>query len=408
MPIPTPFHTRTAALCESHEWRDWAGYLAASLYEPSHEREYYAIRNSAALIDVSPLFKYEISGPDAARAVDRIVPRDVARCAVDQVLYSPWCDEDGKVIDDGTIARLEEEVFRITAAGRNLRWFEDVAYGFDTRVEDVSRALAALSLQGPNSRAILKETVDAVDFDRLGYFRLARGTVDAVSLAVTRTGYTGDLGYELWVRPEHAERLWDRLMETGRAYGLLPAGMVALDIARIEAGLLLIDVDYISAHHARTEAQKSSPFELGLGWTVALDAGPFVGREALQAEKARGSEWALIGLRVAWEDLERLYAEEDLPPAVAGRASRTAVPVYRGGRQVGQATSHTFSPILKQYVALATVEAAHAAPGTEMEIEVTVEYQRKRARATVQKLPFFDPPRKRSMPKPPGGRPGTA
>lgn len=395
MPIPTPFHARTAALCESREWREWAGYLAASVYEPSHEPEYYAIRNGAALIDVSPLFKYEISGPDAARAVDRIVPRDVSRCQLGQVLYAPWCDEEGKVIDDGTIARLEEEVFRITAAGRNLRWFQDLAYGFDARVEDVSEALAALSLQGPNSRAILEETTAGFDVEGLGYFRLARGTADGVPLTVTRTGYTGDLGYELWVRPEHAERLWDRLMEAGRRYGLLPAGMVALDIARIEAGLLLIEVDYNSAHHARTEAQKSSPFELGLGWAVVLDAGPFVGREALRAERAHGSPWALVGLRVKWEDLERLYAEEDLPPAVAGRASRTAAPVYRGGRQIGQATSHTFSPILKQYVALATVEAAHAALGTAMEIEVTVEYQRKRARATVEKVPFFNPPRKR-------------
>ncbi len=188
MPIPTPFHTRTAALCESHEWREWAGYLAASLYQPSHEREYYAIRNSAALIDVSPLFKYEISGPDAVRAVDRILPRDVGRCQVGQVLYSPWCDEEGKVIDDGTIARLEENVFRITAAGRNLRWFEDVAYGFDAQVEDVSRSLAALSLQGPNSRAILKEVVADADVDGLGYFRLARGSVNGAPLTVTRTG----------------------------------------------------------------------------------------------------------------------------------------------------------------------------------------------------------------------------
>ncbi len=206
------------------------------------------------------------------------------------------------------------------------------------------------------------------------------------------------------MRPENAELLWDRLMEAGRPYGLLPAGMVALDIARIEAGLLLIDVDYISAHHARTEAQKSSPFELGLGWTVARDAGPFIGREALLNEKARGPKWALVGLHVKWEDVERLYAEEDLPPAVAGRASRTAAPVYRGGRQVGQATSHTFSPILKQYVALATVEANYATLGTSMEMEVTVEYQRKRARATVERLPFFDPSRKRNEPKPPGDR----
>ncbi|MFQ5419360.1 MAG: aminomethyltransferase family protein, partial [Anaerolineae bacterium] len=235
MPNPTPFHACTSLVNESHEWRNWSGYLAASLYEPSHEREYYAIRNSAAAIDVSPLFKYEISGPDAARLVDRIITRDVSKCRVGQVLYAPWCDEDGKVIDDGTIARLDENHFRITAADPNLRWFQDVGFGMNARVIDVSQELAALSLQGPNSRAVLNTLITNIDFDKLGYFRLAHGTMDGFPITVTRTGYTGDLGYELWVHPEFAERLWDCLMDTGRGYGILPAGMVALDMARIEA-----------------------------------------------------------------------------------------------------------------------------------------------------------------------------
>jgi len=395
MPIPTPFHTRTAPLCESYEWRTWSGYLAASVYEPSHEREYYAIRNSAALIDVSPLFKYEISGPDAARLVDRIVTRDVSKCRVGQVLYTPWCDEDGQVIDDGTVHRLAENHFRITAADPNLRWFQDVGYGLDARVVDVSSDLAALSLQGPNSRAILKELVHDINLDKLRYFRFAHGTLDDFPVTISRTGYTGDLGYELWVRPEYAERLWDCLTAVGHRYGALPAGMVALDIARIEAGLLLIEVDYKSSHHAVIEAQKSSPYELGLGWAVALNGADFIGRKALRAEKARGSEWAFIGLHIDWPDLERLFAVEDLPPQVAGRASRTAVPLYKNGKQIGQATSQTFSPILKQYIAIGTVLAAYTAVGSQVQMEVTVEYKRQQVKATIVETPFFNPERKR-------------
>ena len=395
MPIPTPFHSRTAPKCESYEWRNWSGYLAAGLYEPSHEREYFAIRNSAAMIDVSPLFKYEISGPDAARVVDRIITRDVSKCQVGQVLYSPWCDEEGKVIDDGTIARLEENHFRITAADSNLRWFQDVGYGFDAQVVDVSPELAALSLQGPNSRAILKEVVSGIDFEHLNYFWLAQGQVENFPLTVTRTGYTGDLGYELWVRPQHAEELWDRLVEAGSRYGVLPAGMVALDMARIEAGLLLIEVDYISSHFARIESQKSSPFELGLGWAVALDADGFIGQKALRAEKARGSKWSFIGLAIDWVDLEKLYYKVDLPPQVTGRASRVPVPLYKNGKQIGQITSRTFSPLLKRYIGLGTVLSEYAAISSQVEIEITVEYSRQRGQATIAETPFFNPERKK-------------
>ncbi|MCA9932945.1 MAG: aminomethyl transferase family protein [Ardenticatenaceae bacterium] len=395
MPIPTPFHERTAPLCESYDWRGWSGYLAASLYEPSHEREYYAIRNSAAAIDISPLFKYEISGPDAVRLVDRIITRDVTKCRVGQVLYTPWCDEDGKVVDDGTVARLAENHFRITAADPNWRWFEDVGFGLDAQVADVSQELAALAVQGPNSRAILKEVVTGIDFERLGYFRLAHGTVDGVSLTVTRTGYTGDLGYELWIRPSHATHLWDRIFEAGQRYGLLPAGMVALDIARIEAGLLLIEVDYKSAHYAVTEAQKSSPYELGLGWAVALDGADFIGRKALRAEKKRGPVWSFVGLEIDWVHLEQLFAKVDLPPQVARRAVRTAVPLYKNGKQIGQATSQTFAPILKKYIALGQVLRPHAVIGSQIKLEVTVEYKREQVNATIIKTPFYNPPHKR-------------
>ncbi len=395
MPLPTPFHPKTAPLCESHEWRNWSGYLAASLYEPSFEREYFAIRNSAALIDVSPLFKYEISGPDAARVVDRLITHNISKCRVGQVFYSPWCDEDGKVIDDGVIVRLEENHFRISAADPNLNWFQDVAYGFDARVQDVSADLAALSLQGPNSRAILHDLLEDGDSNNLKYFYSTGGRIAGFPLTVTRTGYTGDLGYELWVRPEHAETLWDCLVEAGTPYGALPAGMVALDIARIEAGLLLIEVDYISSRHARIADQKSSPYELGLGWAVDLNKDRFIGQKALAAEKKQGSPWTFIGVAIDWPDLERLFDQVNLPPQVTGHASRDSVPLYKGGRQVGQITSRTFSPILKKYIGLGTILSDCAAENSPVEIEITVEYSRERGRATIVKTPFYDPAHKK-------------
>ena len=399
MPNPTPFHSRTAALCESYEWRNWSGYLSAGLYEPSHEREYYAIRNSAALIDVSPLYKYEVTGPDAARLVDRIITRDVTKQRIGQVYYTPWCDAKGKVIDDGTVSRLGANHFRMTSADPNGRWFQDVGFGLDAKVVNVSDDLAALAIQGPRSRAILKQMVGAVDFDNLAYYHLAHGLVDGFPLTITRTGYTGDLGYELWVRPEFAERLWDCLMDCGQGHGLLPAGIIALDVARVEAGLIMIAVDYISSSHAVIESQKSSPFELGLGWAVSKQKGDFVGRRALADERQKGSTWALVGVHFDWTTLERLFAEEDLPPRVAGRASRSAVPVYEQGnpgRQIGQITSHTFSPILKQYVGIGTVLTPHAGMGNYLDIEVTVEFKRKLCPAQIVPMPFFNPARKRS------------
>ena len=395
MPIPTPFHERTAALCHSHEWRNWAGYLAVSVYEYAHDHEYYAIRNAAALIDVTPLFKYEINGPEAARLVDRIITRDVSKCKVGQVLYTSWCDDHGKVIDDGTVSRLAENHFRLTAADPNLRWYQDCGYGMNASVVDVTEALATLAIQGPNARMILKQVVRGADLDNLKFFHLTNGLIDTLPVTITRTGYTGDLGYELWVAPQHAVTLWDILMDKGKGYGLLPAGMFALDIARIEAGFLLTDVDYISSHKALIEARKSSPYEVGLGWSVKLDKEDFVGKQELVREKSRGSQWQFVGLEVDWKALEALYAAVDLPPQVVGRASRVAVPVYKKGKQIGQATSSTFSPILKKYIALATLAAQHAKYGSQVEMEITVEFERQRVPATIVKTPFFDPPRKR-------------
>jgi aminomethyltransferase len=390
----TPFHTRTAPLVRAQTWRRWAGHQVASAYEPHPDREYAAIRNAAALIDVSPLHKYLISGPDAARLLDRMVTRDVMKCRVGQVLYTPWCDGAGKVIDDGTISRLDETTFRLTSAEPNLRWLAMNAVGLDVTTVDVSYDMGALALQGPLSRAIL-EQVSPTDFSALKYFRLVQTTVRDIPVTISRTGYTGDLGYEIWVPAERAVPLWDALLEAGTPFGITPAGIWALDLARIEAGLVMLDVDYHSSHHAVIEDQKSSPFELNLGWTVSADKGPFNGRRALRAERTRAPEWQFVGIAVDWTSLEQLYAERHLPPHVATIAWRTSTPVYRDGKQVGYATSGCWSPLLKQSLALAHLRAPHFGEAMKVQIEVTVEHQRKRADATVRKLPFFDPARKR-------------
>ena len=395
MPIPTPFHPRTAALCETNDWRTWSGYMAPTSYQYAWEREYWAVRNSAGLLDVSPLFKYEIVGPEAARLLQRVMTRDLRMCKVGQVLYSPWCDENGDMIHDGNIVRVAADRFRVTTADPLLRWFEDCGYGMDVQVRDISTEMAALALQGPNARKVL-QAATGTDWDTLRYFRHAPAQIDHVDIEVTRTGFTGDLGYELWLPSQHAVQIWDRLMAAGAPYGLLPMGLGVLDMLRVEAGLLLIEVDYISAHHAVIDAQKSSPLEAGLGWAVKWDKGDFVGRRALAAQHAAGPEWALVGLAVSWMELERLWGGVDLRPTVVGRGtSRLAVPVCQNGVQVGQATSHLYSPLLKQYIALATVKRAAAPLGAQLELEMTVEYSRQWAHAEVVGLPFFETPRKR-------------
>lgn len=391
----TPFHARTGALCEGQHWRRWAGYLAASSYELVHDREYHAIRNSAALFDITPLYKYRVTGRDAERLLDRVVTRDVTTCRIGQVLYTPWCDSAGKVIDDGTIARLDERVFRMTSADPNLAWLQDNAVGLHAEIEDISETLAALSLQGPTAREILEQGVET-DLATLGYFRVTQARLWDISLSISRTGYTGDLGYEIWVSNDDALNLWDRLVRAGTPHGLVPAGLLALDMARIEAGLLLIDVDYVSSRRALIEMQKSSPYELGLGWTVRLGKAPFVGKRALEDEHARGPAWKLVGLEVDWDSLEHLHLEMGLAPRLPATAWRTSVPVYAGGCQVGYATSGCWSPLLKKYIALAHVEAQYGVPGNRLMMEVTVEHRRKQAAATVTKTPFFNPERKKT------------
>ncbi len=393
MPIGTAVHERTFQLCESLNYREWSGYYAVSAYEAHHEHEYNAIRNAAALIDVSPLFKYLLTGRDAALAVDRIITRNAQALAVGQVYYTPWCDERGKVIDDGTVTRLAENRFRWTAADPSLRWLTQNAAGLAVQIEDVSEQIAALALQGPTSAQLLSVAADA-DLTGLKYFRMTSGVIAGVPVDISRTGYTGDLGYEIWVQWDRAIEVWDALMDHGRAFDIRPAGMLALDVARVEAGLLLIDVDFHSSKKALIDSQTYSPYEMGLGRLVQLDSGPFVGRPALAEEARQGWSRQIVGLEVDWPSIEQLYDRLGMAPQVAATASRVAVPVYQDGEQVGRATTTTWSPVLKKLIALATIDAPHYAEGTALQFEITIEAVRHLVPATVVRTPFFNPQRK--------------
>lgn len=396
MPVGTPFHSRTSALSASQNWRAWSGYFVAGSYDVMHDYEYHAIRNSAALIDVSPLYKYEIRGRDAQKLVNRVMSRDASKCAVGQALYGCLCEDDGAVIQDGTVFRLAEDHFRFHLADPSLRWLKLNALGMDVMIEEVSEQIGALALQGPNAYKILQQVVD-VDLGKLRFFRLVSGKVLGAPVVISRTGYTGDLGYEIWLGTEHAERIWDGLIEKGKDFGIKPAGILALDVARLEAGFILLEVDYIGAEKALIPAQRYSPYEIGLGWTVDLKKDHFIGFDALVRLNRNGPPRQVVGLEVSLEDYEYLYRQVDLPPHFPLVAWRGGVPVYKDERQVGHATTGAWSPTLKKYIALATIEKEFIEPGTRLDLEVTVEHRRKTADATVVKLPFFDPPRKRAL-----------
>jgi aminomethyltransferase len=397
VPVGTAFHERTLALCESLNYREWSGYYTVSVYEMHHEHEYNAIRNSAALIDISPLFKYKVTGKDATKFVNRVISRDINKVAIDQVIYCCWCDPEGKVIDDGTITRLAENEYRWTAADPSLRWFQQNALGLNVRIEDITEQVAALALQGPTSGRLLNAVADA-DITNLKYFRVTHGKIAGVNVDISRTGYTGDLGFEIWMPWRNAVQVWDELNSKGKAFDIHPAGMIALDIARIEAGLILIEVDYTSSKKALIDAQKFSPHEIGLGKLVNLKKETFVGREALAREAKKGADRALVGLEINWNEVESLYDKVGMAPQVPSMASRTAVPVYRGGRVVGKATSTTWSPTLKKMIALACVNRENSSVGTTLNMEITVEAVRHTVSAKIIPLPFFNPARKTAVP----------
>ncbi len=404
MPVPTALHERTFALCQSMNYREWSGYYTVSTYEVHHEHEYNAIRNAAALIDITPLYKYMVTGKDATKLVNRVITRDINKVKphgqpgqAGQVIYCCWCDEQGKVIDDGTITRLEENKYRWTAADPSLRWFRQNGLNMDVQVEDISEQVAALALQGPTSGRLLKSLAEA-DIANLKYFRMTSGKIAGVPVDISRTGYTGDLGYEIWVSWNDAVKVWDALMTAGKSFDIHPAGMLALDVARIEAGLLLIEVDYNSSKKALIPSQAYSPYELGFGKMVHLDKENFVGRNALLRQQKEGVPRQLVGLEMDWVEIEERYEQFGLTPAAPAQASRVHVPVYLGSKQVGKATSTTWSPLLKKMIALASVDTPHSQPGTKLQMEITIEAVRQKVTATVAKLPFFNPERKTAAP----------
>ena len=394
----SPFFARTKELCSSLQWKEWAGYAAAGRYGSCHESEYYALRQACGLIDVSPLYKYEVSGPDAAAFLSWIMTRNINRLALGQVTYSCWCDEHGKIVDDGTVTRLSEEDYRVTSADPSFVWLEQLSAGFDVQLRESTRELGALSLQGPTSRGLL-QAVTADDISELGFFKHCKTSIGGATVDITRTGYTGDLGYEIWVPSAQCLQVWDALMAAGTGYGLLPVGLDAMDMTRVEAGFVLNGVDYFSARHCIIESRKCTPYELGLGWTVSFkNHEHFMGRKALLAEKTNGPELSFVGLEASWEELEALYDAHKLPPSLPAAAWRSPVPIYLddGRTQVGYATSGAWSPILKKNLAMGFVESKYADEGTILQLEVTVEFERKSVSAQVVKRPFFDPDRKKS------------
>jgi aminomethyltransferase len=394
--VGTAFHPRTQQLNGKMSWGEWSGYLSAQVYADSHDIEYNAIREAAALVDVTPLYKYVVSGPDATELVDRVMTRSAERMRVDQVVYTPWCDERGKVIDDGTVQRRGEHEYFWTAADPSYRWFALNAHGLDVAIEDVSERVAGLALQGPRSRDIL-QAATRQEWSDVRYFHGRRTEIGGVEAYVSRTGYTGDLGYEIWVDAEAALDLWDSLWEAGEAHQLRPAGIRALDVSRVEAGLILIEVEYTSARHAIGAEQEYSPFEIGLGRLVDFGKREFVGRRALELEQAAGGPpRRLVGLEIDWDGIEALFAKHDQPPAVSALVQREPVPVFDGGRQVGRATSIVWGPTIKTMVGFGSVPASHASVGARLSVEWSVEGERGKVGATVVETPFLDLPRKRA------------
>jgi len=399
MPRPTPFHARTSALNQGNNWEEWAGFESATMFDLSFDHEYHAVRNGCGLFDVSPLYKYDIRGPEAQALLNRVVVRNLAKARVGQVFYTVWCDDHGMVIDDGTVMRLGDEHFRMTAAIPTLYLLEDNATGMDVEIEDTSESIAALALQGPTSRDLLQRLTET-NLDRLRFFHCTDAKIAGSPVVISRAGYTGDLGFEVFIASEFALDLWDALMKIGPDYQMRPAGAVALDVARVEAGLILIDADFVSSTQTLYEVQKTSPYELGLGWMVKLDQEYFVGRDALREEKKRGSLRATVGLELDVKALEECYAEFDMPLHVPHEPWKYFYAIYSDkARQnfIGRGSSGVWSSTLKKYVVIARVEAKYEELGTVIYFEESIEAKSFPIPATVVKMPFFEPARKKSI-----------
>jgi aminomethyltransferase len=394
----TPFHERTSAANVSGLWEHWSGYLVAQKYQLSEKFEYFAIRNSAGLFDSSPLYKYRVSGRDAEAYLAGVLARDIRICPVGHGQYTAWLDDRGYVVEDGVVFRTGNDAYLVTCAEPNLAYFESFRGRHQVAFEDVSEGSAVLAVQGPKSRDILGSLAPQVC--DLPYFGLTTVKLAGTDVMVSRTGYTGDLGYELWIPSEAALPVWDAVDRAAAGRGVLPFGLIALYMARIEAGLLLLDVDFHSSRYAWTDATKSTLVELGLQWMVkglADDDGrSFVGRGALERElRDRTSRWKLTGLVLDWQDFDRHYDEAGLIPPKDHTPVQDEYYLYDEAlEQVGWASSLMYSPVLQRHIALGRVPLDRATPGSHVKLELPVNHRYEYFDAVVSRLPLYNPDRR--------------
>jgi aminomethyltransferase len=383
--LTTPFHARTAALSRLNQWGAWGGYTTALAFD-DEAMEYTAIRNQASVYDLSPMVKYAISGPDAVAYLDRLMVRNVTKLKPQHVHYTAWCDGDGKLLDDGTLFRRSAQDFLLCCQERHLPWLLDSAFGFDVAVWEITEEVAALSLQGPCAFAVLKAAGFAAA-EGLKPFQLMDVPFQKGTLTISRTGFTGDLGYELWTTPDKALALWDHLFEAGRLHGIRAIGTNALNLARIEAGFIITNLDFVPVEQAVRPDRARSPIEMGLSWMIDFDKGHFNGRRALLKEKNEGtSRWALVGLDIDGN----VPADHSL--------------IYHGkSKEVGYITAAAWSPATKRNIALALVERPyHAEKSNDLWVEIyaprELQYHKLMVRARLTERPFFNPPRRRATP----------
>lgn len=405
MPKTTPFHERLEPLNQTKIWKNWSGYLVAPKYQYSISSEYYAIRNSVSLLDTSPLFKYRFSGDDAILLLEHALARNINQCKIGQAQYTVWCDEKGFLVQDGVILRISENEFWLTAAEPSLRYFRQIARKLklsEVEIDDTSEQFGILALQGPHSHNVISQLTDAAT--ALKYFRIAQTQIAGKPVTISRTGYTGDLGYELWIGSEDANVVWDALMKAGQDHNIVTIGTTALKMARVEAGLLLMDVDFHSSRYAWVDAQRETPVELGFDWMfrkLDCDERDFIGRAAIENElRDRSSRWTTVGLEIDWHDYERVHLEAGIATPKYEHYCEDTMSIYRCGEKewdyAGYASSFLFSSLLKKPIAIAKLPLDLAVVGTEIDIEVPVIRKPVNVLARVCEMPFFNADRKTS------------
>ena len=397
----SPFHERVAAANQTSLWSHWSGHLVVDKYQMSEKFEYVAIRNAAGIFDSSPLYKYRIVGRDAERYLAGVLTRDVRTCRPGQAQYTIWCDDRGYVNEDGVVFRHSADEFLLTAAEPNLAYFQNLIGGLSVEITEVTYDHATLAIQGPNSRAILSQLTPEVD--QLGFFDHVPAKLGDVAVNISRTGFTGDLGYEIFSDAADANAVWDAVTEAGLPYGLLPFGQTALLMARIEAGLLLVNVDFEASRLAENDEHRSTPDELGLGWMLkGVDdhTRPFIGRKAILRERAEGtSRWKMTGLLVDPYDYATKYTAAGMVPPKDHTPVHEDMMVYDDAAQrVGYATSFMYSPMLQRHIALARIRPDLVKPGTRVNLEFTINHRYVQVGAEVARTPLFNPPRKTDVP----------